>query len=55
MVTDNIFINLNPRNLDRDSSSPKSAFRMTKNPLICHSKRSEESHALIGRIINEGQ
>jgi hypothetical protein len=55
MVADNIFISPNPRNLGRDSSSSKSEFRMTKTPSKCHSERSEESHALIGRIQNEGQ
>ena len=61
----------NPSNYCRDSSSPKSSFRMTnqggrsfrmtikgewrvqnkKNRPVCHSERSEESRALIGRII----
>jgi len=36
-------------------SLPKSSFRMTKKPGECHSERSEESRALIGRIINETQ
>jgi hypothetical protein len=49
------------RNYSWDSSSPKSSFRMTikgewrvqnkKNRPVCHSERSEESRALIGRII----
>jgi len=39
----------------RDSSSPKSEFRMTKTSLVCHSERSEESCALRGWIINKSQ
>ena len=41
------------RTHSRDSSSPKSSIRMTKKPRVCHSERSEESRALLGRIINE--
>jgi len=33
--------------------TPKTSFRMTKKPRVCHSERSEEFCALIGQIINE--